>query len=469
MAVSVAGLTAKEAKEKRAEIIEKARADYDAKADAATDEDLAAFEEAMEDAHKLGEHAKRVSRLELAEQAQSDWEDKQREERGDGHSGGSLRIDPQAGTGREQNQQPTVMLRDGRNPDGSPRYIETAVGNRGAIDYRDAWSKYLSHGAVAAPLHIADEANQSGGPTKFMAVTSDNPRQAGFLISSEQFAASILRELDDELFIRQWAKIHTVLDSSSLGIRKRNTRANTFGWGPELKTQDPDKKLSYGKKVLTPHYATGAIQVSRDFLRRSAIGGESEVRSEISRDGGELMEDGYMLGDGQSKPLGVFVDSEDGISSARDVPTGAADGFTFDGLLNCKYSLKQRYRRGQRGPLRWLLSRTAINKVALIKDNEGQPIFRVGGGRRQDTRMPEDELLDYPVDESERCPNTFTSGQYVGLLANWNYYEIADALDMEIQVLYEIAARNNMVEYIARLKTDGMPTLEEAFARLVTN
>jgi HK97 family phage major capsid protein len=173
-----------------------------------------------------------------------------------------------------------------------------------------------------------------------------------------------------------------MLEAASLGIRKRTTRANTFDWGPELKTQDPDKALAYGKKILTPHYLTGSIDVSRDFLRRSAIGGESEVHSELSRDAGEKMEDDYLLGSGDQRPLGVFVASDDGISTARDVQTGSATGFTTDGLINAKYSLKLQYRRGQRGPVRWLLHRNAINKIALLKDNDAQPIFRDGMGRQ---------------------------------------------------------------------------------------
>jgi HK97 family phage major capsid protein len=70
------------------------------------------------------------------------------------------------------------------------------------------------------------------------------------------------------------------------------------------------------------------------------------------------------------------------------------------------------------------------------------------------------------LDESEKVPHTFTNGLYVGLLANWRYYEIADALDMEVQVLDQLYAVTNQIAYIGRLKTDGMPTLEEAFARV---
>jgi HK97 family phage major capsid protein len=55
------------------------------------------------------------------------------------------------------------------------------------------------------------------------------------------------------------------------------------------------------------------------------------------------------------------------------------------------------------------------------------------------------------------------------LLGNWRYYEIADALDLEVQVLQELYAATSQIGYIFRIKTDGMPTLEEAFARLKTD
>ena len=80
-----------------------------------------------------------------------------------------------------------------------------------------------------------------------------------------------------------------------------------------------------------------------------------------------------------------------------------------------------------------------------------------------------DILLGMPVDESEKVPNTFTTQLYVGILAQWRYYYIADALDMEIQTLDQLYAETNEIGYIGRLKNDGMPVLEEAFVRLITN
>ena len=67
---------------------------------------------------------------------------------------------------------------------------------------------------------------------------------------------------------------------------------------------------------------------------------------------------------------------------------------------------------------------------------------------------------------SEYVPNTFTTGLYTGVLADWRFYWIADALDMTVQRLVELYARSNQIGFIGRKETDGMPVLAEAFARV---
>jgi HK97 family phage major capsid protein len=459
MAVSVAGKSPKQLLEQRAEIITEAQKRYAERADDWSAEDQSAHDEAMADASKLYDAAQIALSIHKASSLQLDPKEV---------TGGRLQNDPGDNPDRHhralKDGPETILVRDGYQANGAPKYTAIPVAGRGSAEYRDGFSSYLKTGRARAGLHIA--ADSQNGITRSMALQSDNAEQAGYLVASEQFAAEVLRAVDDVLFVRRWAKVHTVIEASSLGIRARTARASTFDWSQELSVSAEDEALKYGKRSLTPHHLTGSIKLSRDLLRRSVISAEGEVRSELARDGGEKMEDAYLLGHGAGRPLGVFVASTDGISTGRDVNTGSTTTFTTDGLLGARYKLKSQYRSGQRGPVRWLFHRDAISKIAMLKDTTGQPIFRVGMGRAQDTGMPEDEILGFPVDESERAPNTFTDGLYGGLLANWRYYEIADALDMEVQVLYELNARTNQVEYIARMKTDGMPTLEEAFVRL---
>lgn len=433
-------ITAKSHREKRAELIKKAQAFNSEKEDEAgllSAEDEATFSAMIADAQSHMDAAKRIESLEAAADSLDD-------DRGGFEAPGS----PEAKS--------KLMVRRGYDANGRPKYVEEDSGQRGSNEYQQAIQTYLKRGVAGLDQE------------RLASLQTDDSEQAGYLVTSEQMAAGLLKEVDDLVFVRRHAKVHTLMMSRTLGIRKRNARLKSFNWGSELTLPAQDEDLKYGKKILEPHYGTGSILISKDLMRNSSIMIESEVRSEMARDSGEQMEDAYLGGDGNNKPLGIFTESPDGITATRNVPTGSATGITFDGLLSAKYKLKSQYRMGgPRNSLRWLFHRNAIEIIAKIKDNDGQPIFRVGGGRAQDTSMPEDMILGIPVDESERAPNTFVEGNFVGSLQNWSYYEIADSLDMEIQTLVELNARSNQVEFLYRIKTDGMPTLEEAFVRLV--
>lgn len=363
-------------------------------------------------------------------------------------SEGSKLSEGDLGKGKEKQVAQKVMIRSGLDQNGKPLYRSVDVGSeRGSQIYNEAISAAISRKSLSAQ--------------QMAALQSDSETQAGFLLMSEQMAAGILKDVDDLVFVRRYAKIHTVLEAGKLGIRKRTARANTFGWSSELVVSTDDSTLAYGKKILEPHPLTGAIKVSRDLARRSAGTVTDEVLYELGRNSAEKMEDGYLTGNGAQQPLGVFTASSDGISTSRDSVTGSSTSITADGLLNAKFSLKGQYRSNSLGQVRWLFHRDGIKIVSKLKDSTNQYLWQPGLQAGQP-----DMLLGYPVDESERSPNTFTSGNYVGLLANWNYYEIADALDIEIQVLNELYAGTNQLGYIGRLKTDGCPTIEEAFVRL---
>ena len=106
-------------------------------------------------------------------------------------------------------------------------------------------------------------------------------------------------------------------------------------------------------------------------------------------------------------------------------------------------------------------NRTALLQLAQIKDGNDQYVWR------ESVRAGEpDRLLNMPIMMSEYVPNTFTAGLYVGMLADFSHYWIADAVDMQVQRLVELYAESNQTGFIGRLETDGMPVLPEAFARV---
>lgn len=439
--------SAKQLREERATLITQARALNDEHADAQGNlpsDRQETFDKMMTEAGTLLASAERLERLEQAESGLNQPND---------HRLDSDHPMENPGRGNLRPEERKIAIRSyGRNANGTGQYSNVKVGKRGSQEYESAFADAMSGRQLPSD--------------RMAALQSDDPEQAGYLVASEQFASGLLKEVDDLLFIRRYARVHTVREAGSLGIRKRTARASTFGWSAELQVSTADSALKYGKRVLTPHHLTGEILVSRDLARRSVMSMEQIIQEEMSRDAGEKMEDGYLTGNGAQQPLGVFTASSDGISTARDVPTGSTTSITADGLIDAKYALKSQYRTGMMGSLRWLFHRDALKIIAKLKDNEDRYLLQIGLGHSNQGGPPEDMLLGIPVDESERAPNTFTSNLYAGLLANWQYYEIADALDLEIQRLEELYARTNQFGFIGRLKTDGMPTLEEAFVRL---
>nr|MDD3088111.1 phage major capsid protein [Candidatus Omnitrophota bacterium] len=134
-----------------------------------------------------------------------------------------------------------------------------------------------------------------------------------------------------------------------------------------------------------------------------------------------------------------------------------ATAITFDGLINAKYSLKQQYL----ARASWIFHRDALKQLAKIKDKENRYIWEQSVQAGQP-----DRLLGRPFYMSEFAPNTFTAGQYVGIIGDYSFYYIADALDLQMQRLVELYAETNQVGYIARKEGDGAPVMPNAFARV---
>lgn len=333
---------------------------------------------------------------------------------------------------------------------------EVGNGPRDTPEYRRLYRQFLMATGSAQAMQIAHRAHEYR--IEHRDLQTDDDEQAGYLVPPEQMVMEIIQALDDEVMLRDLARTFTVRQARSLGAPKRTAKASTWSWGSEIEKPTADTSLKFGKRNLHPHYASGEIKASRDFLRSSLINAEEYVRDEIARDGGELEENAFLTGSGAEQPLGLFTASDDGLSTSVDVSTGnTATEVTLEGLREAKYSLKASYWPR----LRWLGSRTFHKQLYSLDDGEGRPLLV------ESLRTGElDRALGFPVLLSEFAPETFTTGQYVAILGDFRFYWIADALDIEIQRLDELYARSNQVGFIARLKTDGMPVLEEAFARV---
>lgn len=319
------------------------------------------------------------------------------------------------------------------------------VGKRGTDEYRSAFERYLRGGRDALS---ADEVR---------ALQSDIDASGGFMVLPEQMAGGIIKAMDNMTFIRQRATKFAIPTASSLGSPTLAADPSDADWTSELASGNEDSTMSFGKRDLHPHPLAKRLKVSGKLLRQ-VPGAETLVRDRLAYKFGVSQENAFLNGSGAGQPLGVFTASANGISTGRDVSTGnTTTGVTFDGLMGAKFSLKGQYWTAAE----WIFHRDVLLQISKLKDGDGQYIWR------ESVRAGEpDRLLNLPVMMSEYAPNTMTTGLYVGLLGVFSHYWIADALDMQVQRLNELYAEANQVGFIGRLETDGMPTLEEAFARV---
>lgn len=295
---------------------------------------------------------------------------------------------------------------------------------------------------------------------EYRGLVMDADIYGGFLVASEQFVQKLIQAVDDMVWMRGLATIIPCKNAHSLGVPTFETDASAASWTTEVAEPTADSTMAFGKRDLFPHPLVKLIKCSEKLLRSSALDVEGLINQRLAVKLAAAQESAFMSGTGSNQPLGVFTASNDGVPTTRDfgATTNAATYITAEGLIDSLYGLKPQYLKNAV----WLFHRDAIKQVRKLKDaTSGQFIWQPGLSA---DKQP--SILDKPYIMSEYVPNTFTASLYVGMIADFSFYWIADALDMRIQRLAELYATSNQVGFIGRVEVDGAPVLAEAFARV---
>ena len=296
-------------------------------------------------------------------------------------------------------------------------------------------------------------------PSERAAMQVDTTTQGGTLVLPEQMLNQLIKFVDDRVYMRQIATVLPLTNADSVGIPSWDTDPGDAAWTAEIGAYSEDSSARTGKRNLKPSKLTKGIKISRMLLRKSVLPIDTLVMERLGYKLGIAEENGFLTGNGTDEPLGVFIASANGISTARDVSTdNTTTEIKADGLINAKFSLKAQY---QGSPsTRWMFHRTAVRNIRKLKDGNGQYLWQMGLGGAPDT------ILEVPYLMSEFAPSTFTTGLYVGIIGDFKFYYIADSMTIELLRLNELYAGTGQIGFIAALETDGMPVLEEAFARV---
>ncbi|MCK6475331.1 MAG: phage major capsid protein [Phycisphaerales bacterium] len=384
-----------------------------------------------------------------------DDEDDRPSRRGDGGRGRERRRgDPEDRGGRLAGTEPRTL--SWRFANGRTRRVQVG-GELASGEYRQAHDRYLRTSRMNQILARVGMRDTDPQDREERDLYVENDTQAGYLVAPQTMAAGMIKFVDDAVFVRQYATVYAIPTSKSLGAVSLDADPDDGEWTAECKTGSADTAMKFGRRQLNPSRLSKSILLSRDLLRM-APDVEGLVIERLGYKVAVTHEKNFLTGDGAEKPLGLFVASNDGIPTSRDVSTGnTTTEVKADNLIRVKQSLKQQYRNRAV----WMFHRDVVTKLLLMKDANGQYIWRQGL-----TAGDPDTLLARPVIESEFAPNTMTTGKYVGLFGDLSFYWIADGLDMIFQVSDDRYILEDKRLVIVRSKTDGMPVLAEAFARV---
>lgn len=300
---------------------------------------------------------------------------------------------------------------------------------------------------------------QNGNKTELRDLQKDVDSKGGYLSAPIQFMAELIKGIDNLTFMRQISRVLPPIGTAeSLGAPQIDSDISDAEWTTELGTDGEDSDLTFARRELKPIPLAKKIKISKTLVRRSEMDAVAIVRDRMAYKFAVPMENGYMNGNGTTQPLGVFTADAAGIDTDRDVAEdNTATAFTMDGLINAQMHVKAQYRN----MAVWVMHRDAIKLARKLKDNDEQYLWQPS----TQLGIP-DRLLNNAVWESEYAPNTFTTGKYVGIFGNFEFYWIIDALTLTIQVLEELYAETNQNGYIGRAESDGAPVTSEAFSRV---
>ena len=292
---------------------------------------------------------------------------------------------------------------------------------------------------------------------EYRALSAGTDTEGGYLTVPEQFITSFISSVDDLVYVRQKATTFGVPTAASLGVPTLDSDPGDADWTSELLSGDEDSDMDFGKRSLHPHALKKRLKVSEKLIRMAPQNVDKLVKGRLAYKFGVTHEKAFLTGTGANQPLGLLTASDNGISTGRDISTGnTATGIKTDGLIDAKFSLKAQYQ----AKAEWLFHRDAVKMIRKLKDGNGDYLWKQGLSDKPDT------ILELPYHMSEYVSNTFTTGLYVGIIGDLSFYWIADALNMTIKVADQLYLETGQIGYFGNMESDGMPVLEEAFARV---
>ena len=272
--------------------------------------------------------------------------------------------------------------------------------------------------------------------------------EGGYLCPDE-FERVIIEALLDENIFRQLANIIT----SSSGDKKIPVSASKgeASWVEE-EGLIPESDDTFGQVSLGAYKLATMIKISDELLNDSAFDMENYIAREFARRIATKEEEAFFIGDGASKPIGIFNDT--GGADVGITTTGTS--IRADDIIDLYYSLRAPYRKNAQ----FVMNDSTVKAIRKLKDTTGQYLWQVSLQAGQP-----DTILNRPLRTSSYIPEIQANAKVMAF-GDYKYYWISDRQGRSFQRLNELFAQNGQIGFLGTQRLDGKLILSEAVKAL---
>lgn len=288
-------------------------------------------------------------------------------------------------------------------------------------------------------------------PIEAKALSVGSDPNGGYLVPTAT-SARIIAKVWETSPLRQLATVETI-GTDKLEIPVDDDEASA-GWVGENEGRPETGTPKIGTQVIPVHEVYAKPRATQLMLEDASINIESWLATKVSDKFARTEATAFIVGDGIKKPRGILTyPAGSGRGHIARVPSGSATAVTADGLVRLTFALKDYYLAGAT----WLMKRSTVAEVCLLKDGQGQYIWRPGleAGRPS-------VLLGYEVRQADDMP-AVAAGSLPIAFGNFRAgYTVVDRLG--ITTLRDPYSSKPFVEFYSRRRVGGDVVNFEAYA-----
>jgi HK97 family phage major capsid protein len=299
-------------------------------------------------------------------------------------------------------------------------------GDLSVDDYRSYKSALYG---MNGPLRTA----QSKADLKALSVGSDP--DGGYLVTPDTTGRMIQRIYETSP-MRQVASVMSIGTDAVEGMN--DLGENGAAWVGETGGRVENSTAQIGKYSIQVHEEVSIVSATQKVLEDARLDLESWLATKSADRLARLENTAFCVGDGQSKPRGLFTyptaattDATRAWGTFEHINTGASGAFRtrsgdtnpVDDLINVIYALKPAYRNNAN----WMTSRAVLRDARKLKDGQGNFIWQPAAVAGQPSA-----LLGFPIVEAEDVPALAANSLSMAFGDFREAYQIVDRIGLSV-------------------------------------